>query len=241
MAELLVIPGLALALWQILVMALDVPQWQLPGPWEILTAMVEDFSSLRAHLLTTYGNVLMGFLLAVALGTGLALAIYFSSLVGLTLTPFINIMCVVPVITVVPLLMLWLGFGREAKLIAVVAQSFPVINLNALSAFSNVAGPRLELLRALRASRFQTAIHCLLPSSIPGIFTGVKLAAVLALIAEVTGEISGGDAGLGAQTIKYTQFLKMPQAFACVFYVAAFGAIFYQSLGLIERWLTRDH
>jgi NitT/TauT family transport system permease protein len=231
---------LAMALWHVLVIGLEVPEWQLPKPITIIRSMTEDFWTIMPHLLITYGNVLRGWLIAVIMGMTMAIIIYFNTSVGIALTPFINLMCIIPLITVVPLLMLWLGFGSEAKLIAVVLQSFPIVNLNTLSAFANVAPLRLELMQSMKATKYQQMRCCILPDSLPGIFTGVKLAAVLALIAEVTSEITGGDTGLGAKIIQYTQYMKMPQAFACVFYIALFGMIFYQSLSFIERMLAKN-
>ncbi|MDR3165896.1 MAG: ABC transporter permease subunit [Synergistaceae bacterium] len=235
------LPVIALALWHVSVTWFDVPEWQIPSPPAIIKAMGADFRAILPHLITTYGNVLVGFTMAAAIGIALAIAIYFNASVGIAVTPFINLMCIMPLITLVPLLMLWLGFGSKAKLVAVVIQSFPIINLNALSAFAGVNPLRLELMESMKATKYQKMRCCILPDSLPGIFTGVKLAAVLALTAEVTSEITGGNAGLGARIIQYTQYMKMPQAFACVFYIAAFGLIFYQSLSFIERKLTKNY
>jgi NitT/TauT family transport system permease protein len=226
-------------IWRLLVIGLEVPEWQLPDPLAILKAMSGDFDTIAPHLLVTYGNVLAGFAIAVALGLSLAVVINFNASIGITLTPFINLLCIIPLITVVPLLMLWVGFGSEAKLIAVVLQSFPIVNLNALAAFASVTPLRLELMQSMKASKFQQMRYCIFPDSLPGIFTGVKLAAVLALIAEITSEITGGNNGLGAQIIQYTQYMKMPQAFACVFYTALFGIALYQLLSLVEGKLVK--
>jgi NitT/TauT family transport system permease protein len=231
--------GAALSIWHVLVTKFDVPEWQLPNPAAIFGAMVNDFDAIVPHLLSTYLNVFLGFTVAVTLGLSLAVVIYFNVSVGITITPLVNLMCIVPLITIVPLLMLWLGFGNEAKLVAIVLQSFPIVNLNTLSAFSNVAPLHLELMQSMKAGKHQTMRFCVFPEALPGIFTGVKLAAILALIAQVTSEIVGGNTGLGAQIIQYTQYMKMPQAFACVFYTAAFGVLFHQSLSLLERKLVK--
>jgi NitT/TauT family transport system permease protein len=231
--------GAAMSAWHVLVIKFDIPEWQLPDPPVIFRAMVNDLATIAPHLISTYSNVLLGFAIAVALGLSLAIVIYFNTSVGMTITPLINLMCIIPLITIVPLLMLWLGFGNKAKLIAIVLQSFPIVNLNSLSAFSNVTPLHLELMQTMKAKKYQTMRFCVFPEALPGIFTGVKLAAILALIAQVTSEIAGGNAGLGAQIIQYTQYMKMPQAFACVFYTAAFGTLFYQSLSFIERKLLK--
>jgi NitT/TauT family transport system permease protein len=234
-----VLIALVMAVWHMFVVVMEIPEWQLPAPLNIFKAMVGDFEAFKPHLIVTYGNVLLGFAIAVTLGLTLAIVINFNVSIGIALTPFINLLCIIPLITIVPLLMLWVGFGSKAKLIAIVLQSFPIINLNALTAFANVDPLRAELMLSMKASRFQQLRCCILPDALPGIFTGVKLAAVLALIAEIASEITGGNNGLGAQIIQYAQYMKTPQAFACVFYTAIFGAVFYQLLSLLEQKLVK--
>jgi NitT/TauT family transport system permease protein len=229
-----------LIIWQVLVSIFHIPAWQMPGPLLILRSMKAELRVIGPQLFITYRNIIIGFLIAVVLGLSLAITINFYHSIGIALTPFINLLCIMPLITVVPLLMLWVGFGNEAKLIAIVLQSSPIINLNTSASFANVGVLRLELMESMRAGRFQTLKYCLIPAAIPGIFTGIKLAAVFSMMAEITSEIAGGDQGLGAQIIKYASYMKMPEAFACIFFVALFGVLFYQVISMVEQKLVKS-
>lgn len=233
-----VIIVIILVSWQIIVTTLKIPSWELPGPLDITKAVITEFNVIYPQIIITYSNVAAGFLLAVVIGLSLAVFINFFRSLGAVLTPFINLLCIVPVITIVPLLMLWVGFDNRAKLIAIVMQSFPIINLNTSTAFANADPLKLELMYSMRASYFKILRYCLIPASLPGMFTGIKLASVFSMIAEITSEITGGDEGLGAQIIKYSSYMKIPQTFACIFFVAVFGSIFYQLICFMERRLT---
>jgi NitT/TauT family transport system permease protein len=232
--------SVVLVLWQIIVSSLKIPLWELPGPAAIFLAIIGEFNIIYPQIITTYSNVTVGFSISVAMGLSLAILINFYRSIGVALTPFINLLCIIPVITIVPLLMLWVGFDNKAKLIAIVMQSFPIINLNTSTAFANIDPIKLELMYSMRASNLQVLRYCLLPASIGGMFTGIKLASVFAMLAEITSEIAGGDEGLGAQIIKYSSYMKIPETFACIFFVAIFGSIFYELICVIEWSLTRN-
>lgn len=223
-----------LAIWQIIVVVKKIPAWQMPLPTEIVKAMFLNFDELLPNILYTYTNIMIGFLLAIAVGLILGIFISSNKMAGVVLTPYINLLCMIPLITIVPLLMLWMGFGRNVKIITIVIQAFPIMNLNCCVAFANVDPVRLELMDSLKASKIKKFIHCILPSSVSGVFTGVKLASILSVIACISAEMTGGSDGLGACINNYVAFMKMPQAFACIFYIMIIGLILYGIAGAIE-------
>jgi NitT/TauT family transport system permease protein len=229
-----------LILWQSIVVAFRIPSWKFPGPLVISKAIITEFDIIRPQIIITYSNVIVGLLFSVVLGVSLASVINFYRSVGIVLAPFINLLCIIPVITIVPLLMLWVGFDNKVKLIVIIMQSFPIINLNTATAFANIDPVKPELMRSMQASKFKVLRFCLLPASITGIFTGIKIASIFAMLAEITSEITGGDEGLGSQIIKYSSYMKIPETFACIFFVAIFGSIFYQLICIIERKITRN-
>lgn len=209
----------------------------MPLPSEIIKAMFSSFAELAPNILYTYTNIIIGFLLAIFIGLILGILISSNKMAGIILTPYINLLCMIPLITIVPLLMLWMGFGRNVKLIAIVIQAFPIMNLNCCVAFSNVDPVRLELMDSLKATKIQKIFCCILPSSVAGVFTGIKLASILSVIACIGAEMTGGSDGLGACINNYVAYMKMPQAFACIFYIMIIGLILYGIIGAIESKL----
>lgn len=226
-----------LAIWQLIVIVKQIPAWQMPLPTEIIKAMFLNFGELLPNILYTYINIVLGFILAIIVGLVLGILISSNKMTGIILTPYINLLCMIPLITIVPLLMLWMGFGGNVKLITIVIQAFPIMNLNCCVAFANVDPVRLELMDSLKASKVKKFLNCILPSSVPGVFTGIKLASILSVIACISAEMTGGSDGLGACINNYVAYMKMPQAFACIFYIMIIGLILYGIVGAIESKL----
>ena len=225
---------LLLAVWQAAVVILNIPAWLLPKPTRIFLAMFRNFKEFLPHIIRSYSTIILGFLWATA--TGITLAAFLSNfkLLGVALTPYIIFLCTTPVITLVPLLLLFFGFGQWVMVFAVMLQAFPILNMNAGTGFDNVPILQLELMRSLRASRLQTFFHCTFPASLPSVFTGMKLSSIFSTTACISSEFSGGNKGLGANIIIYTQFMATDKAFACIFYVAAIGLFLYTAINVLE-------
>lgn len=231
---------LALVIWQVVIIVNNIPEWQMPRPTEIFKTMFGSFQDIKGSLFYTYSNIFIGFVIAVILGVFLAAIINSNKLAGITLTPYINLLCTIPLITIVPLLMLWMGLGRNVKILTVVIQSFPIMNLNACVAFANTDPMRLELMSSLKASKVKKFFYCILPDSVSGVFTGVKLAAILSILAEVSAEMTGGNKGLGAFINNSVAYMKMSEAFASIFYIAIFGFVLYYIITFIENKLMKN-
>lgn len=172
---------------------------------------------------------------------GLALAVLLTSfpLLSMAVTPIMVVLCCVPMVTLVPLLLVIIGTGSVPKIITIVIQCFALVNMNACVGFASVDPTRMELMQSLKASRSQQFLYCILPDALPHIFTGVKLASVLAMISGVSAEMSGGSGGLGNQISYLVSYSRTPEAFSCILYVAVLGLALYFAISLLERRLTR--
>ena len=240
----LVIPGVVLlsaliGYWQFYCVQNDIPTWIIAKPSDIFTALTTGFNDTLPFLINTCGNILFGFVLAVAIGLALAILLSNSTLLAMAVTPLMVILCCVPMVTLVPLLLVIIGTGNAPKIITIVIQCFALVTMNASVGFANVDPARLELMKSLKATRYQTFRYCMLPSALPSIFTGVKLASVLAMISGVSAEMSGGSGGLGNQISYLVSYSKMPEAFGSILYVAVFGLVLYLCISLLEKKLTK--
>jgi NitT/TauT family transport system permease protein len=228
-----------LGIWQMVVVLKNIPTWQIPKPSSIFTVMVKDFNEFLPHIIRSYMTILFGFLFAALVGISLAALLSNFKLLGVALTPYINMLCTTPVITLVPLMLLFFGFGLWVIVFAVMLQAFPILNMNACTGFNNVEVIRLELMSSLRATRTQTFFYCTLPAALPNVFTGMKLSGIFATTACISSEFSGGSRGLGAQIIAYTQFMRMDKAFACIFFVAFISLSLYVAISLLEAKIIK--
>jgi NitT/TauT family transport system permease protein len=226
---------LLFGVWEGIVRILGIPKWLLPMPSAIFTTMIVNFGDFLPHILMTVGTVLLGFVIAVPIGLLLASIITSSKIVSGALSPYITFLVTTPLITLVPLLMLIMGYGMNVRVVTVIIQSFAVVNMNACTGFLNVPVMRTELMQSLGASRLQTYFKMMLPSAAADIFTGIRLSAIFATTACISAEYVGGNTGLGSQIIKYSQFLKTTESFACIFYVAIIGLIMYGIISLVQK------
>ncbi len=225
--------------WEIIVKEMQIPKWLLPAPSEIFKLMIINAPKYWPHIYTSFLTILSGFLIAVPIGIIIAALVTNFSIVNAALSPYVIFLVTTPLITLVPLLMLWIGFGVETRILTVVIQSFAIINMNSCTGFVNVPVIRKELMQTMGASRLQMFIHVIFPTALPDVFTGFRLATIFATTACISAEYVGGNKGLGSQIIKYSQFLKTADSFACIFYVAVIGIILYSLVGLIQNKIIR--
>ena len=226
---------LIFSLWEIACTVNEVPTWFLPKPTEIFRSMVVDFPEFWPHILVTFEVVLMGFLIAIPVGLLLASLVTSFPLVNAALRPYITFLVTTPLISLIPLLMLMMGFGLNMRITTVVIQSFAVINMNACTGFNNVPTIRRELMQSMGADPIKTYLKMTLPSAASDIFTGVRLAAIFATTTCISVEYNAGNTGLGSQIIKYSQYLKTTQSFACIFYVTIIGLIMYGLISFAQK------
>ena len=231
--------SILLLLWQWAVAEWAIPRWILPTPLAIFRVMWEQLHVFWPHIRVSLLTILLGFGIAVPLGIALAALLTSFKWLDRALSPYLILLVTTPLITLLPLLMYWLGYGMGVRVIAVVVQSFPIVNMNACTGFDNVARLRLELMESMQAGRLETFRRVILPSSVVEVFTGIRLAAIFATTACISAEYVGGNNGLGSQIIKYSQFIKTEHAFACIFFVASIGVFLYGSVVLLERCLMR--
>jgi len=223
------------ALWEFLARATGTPKWILPKPSDIIRSMIVNFSDFWPHILVTLQTALFGFIIAVPIGIAIATAISSSKFVSNALAPYITVLVVTPLLALVPLLMLIFGYGMRMRIIAVVIQTFGIVNMNSCTGFLNVPVMRRELMQSIGASRTQTFFKMMVPSAATDIFSGVRLAGIFCTTACISTEYVGGNMGLGSQIIKYSQFLKTTESFACIFFVAIVGIIMFSLISFIQK------
>ena len=226
---------LIFALWQWIVTANNVPKWLLPAPLEIFRSMIQDFSEFWPHIKVTFETVLLGFLLSIPIGLLVALLVTNSALINAALSPYVIILVTTPLVTLMPIMMLFMGYGFKVRLVAVVIQTFAIVNMNTCTGILNVPVIRHELMQSLGASKLQSLRHAVLPTAAPDIFTGIRLSAIFATTTCISAEYLGGNEGLGSQIIKYSQYIKTTQSFACIFYVTIIGLIMYGLVSFLQR------
>jgi len=234
------LPALALLLllgiWQLYVEITGVSSLVLPSPHDVLRALVNDRGTLLRNLSRTALEIVCGILVAVAFGFAAAVLIHYSTLARRALYPLLVASQAVPVVILAPVLVLWLNFGLRPVLILIALVCFFPIVVTTLAGFETVDPELLKLMVTFDASRWQRFRRVELPSAMPGLLTGIKLAAVFSVIGAVFGEQdSGSGSGLGYLLNATLNNLEPAEAFATVCVLSAFAILLFVLLTVAER------
>jgi NitT/TauT family transport system permease protein len=230
------------AAWELVVRLNNIPPYVLPAPSAVLSTLIGDWDVLSQSLLTTLLTTLEGFIAATIGGILLALIFNLSRWLEYSLFPYAVILQVTPVIAIAPLLLIYLPQQTAVVVCAWIVGFFPVLSNTTLGLNSvdrNLAG----LFRLYRASRWQTLLFLKLPTALPYILGGLRIAGGLSLIGAVVAEIAAGTAGAGsglAYRIAESGYrLNIPRMFAALLLLSLAGIVIYALLALISHLALR--
>jgi len=233
--------GAAVLAWEAGVRAFHIPNWLLPAPSAVLIALATTPDLLAGHTLVTLAEVALGFVLALVTGVALALLIAWSPALERSLYPFLIVSQTIPMSAIAPILLIWLGYGIEPKVLVVaLACFFPIVV--SMADGLRAADPELvNLMRTLGASRATIFRTVRIPGSLPHLFSGVKIAITISLYGAVIAELTGGSAGLGYLIRRSISQFLTERVFAAVVILGALGILFFALATLAERWLLPWH
>jgi NitT/TauT family transport system permease protein len=230
----LLILFLILAAWELAVRLLDVPPWLLPAPSKIAVRFGRT-QDLAYHTGLTLLEAGLGFAISAVLGVVLSAGIANSRFLERGILPYVIVSNAVPIIAIVPLLNIWLGFGITTKIvIAAIITFFPIVTNTTRGLKS--ADPRiLDLMHSINATPAEVFFKVQLPSALPFVFAGFRIAASLSLVGAVVGEFYGADRGLGYLVITAATQLRTDLLFVAIIVLASIGIFAFWLFGLMER------
>lgn len=236
--------ALGLVAWEFMVRLNDIPPYVLPGPGLILRTLAADWGVLSESLVVTLVTTLEGFACAAVGGIALALLFNQSRLLEYSLFPYAVVLQVTPVIAIAPLLLIYLPQHVAVVTCAWIVAFFPVLS-NTTLGLNSVDRNLIGLFELYGASRAQTLYRLKLPSALPHILGGLRIAGGLSLIGAVVAEIAAGSAGAGsglAYRIAEAGYrLNIPRMFAALLLLSLAGIVIYGALSLasylvLRRW-----
>ncbi len=207
----------------------------LPAPHAIASALYDDRSLLWSNFLVTAQEIVLGILVAAAAALVLATVMHFFTTVRRAAYPLLLASQTIPIPMLAPVLVLWLGFGILPKLVVIGLVSFFSIVITTLAGFAAVDPDLIKLMRTFDASRRRVFLSVELPSALPGVFTGTKIAVIVAVIGAVFAEQAGANSGLGYIFEQSLPQLLTARAFAAVAVLSAFAILLFALLTLAER------
>jgi putative hydroxymethylpyrimidine transport system permease protein len=221
--------------WELFVDLGAVNALLLPAPHAIAAALYVDRGLLFSNFLVTAREVLLGILAATAAALVIATTMQFSHTIRGAVYPLLIASQTIPIPMVAPILVLAFGFGIIPKLLVIALVSFFSIVITTLAGFASVDPDLIKLMRTFGASRRRTFLSVELPTALPGVFTGAKIAVIFAVIGAVFAEQAGASSGLGYIFEQSIPQLLMARAFAAVVILSAFAMALFAVLSFAER------
>ncbi|MDE2792002.1 MAG: ABC transporter permease [Paracoccaceae bacterium] len=212
----------ALAVWQGVVSATGLPRFILPGPGLVGETVWESRALLAEHGLITVTEVLAGLLLGIVVGCISAVFLAASPLARTLVGPILVFSQAIPVFALAPILTLWFGYGLGSKIaMALLIIYFPITS-SFFDALMRTNRDWLDLARVMGAHPARVMWHIRIPAALPGLASGLRLAAVYAPIGAIIGEWVGASKGLGYLMLLANGRAKADLMFAALIVLAAF-------------------
>jgi NitT/TauT family transport system permease protein len=227
-----------LLLWELLVLALDMPPTILPSPTRVFQAIVQYWSPIWKNSLQTLYTTTVGFAIAVVAGLAIGLFIGWSKTIYAGLYPLMIGFNAIPKVALVPILVIWFGIGTvPAVLTAFLISFFPIV-VNVATGLATIEPETEDVLRALGARKMDIMLKVGIPRSMPYFFGSLKIAITLAFVGSVVSETVASNYGLGNMMSSAQSQFNVPLVFAGLLMLAVEGIVMYALMALLERRMT---
>lgn len=220
--------------WEVALPMLGVAEYILPTPTAIVEAFLANRATILDALAVTLTEFLIGFLATVVTGYLLALAMAYSRTLEATFYPYVVIIRSIPVVTLLPIFIIWFGFGFNSIVtISFLISVFPMV-VNSLSGFKSTDDQLIEMLESFSANRREIYWNVYRYASLPSVFAGLKICTILAFTGAIVGEFLVGQAGIGYLILAYNSTLATPSMFAGILTVSVTELLIFGSIHKLE-------
>lgn len=227
----------AIATWWFVTWFFEIRTYYLPTPAEVVESLVFNAEHLLAASWVTIYETSIGFAIGASAGLFIATALTISPILERAMLPLVIALNAIPKVALVPLLLLWLGYGHEPNVVMAALICFFPIMIAAMSGLTSTPTELGELARSLSASGWQRFVKVRVPWALPQVFVGLKLGITLALIGTVVAELRPSSEGLGAVITHARQNAATPRAFAVILLLMVISITMFYTVVLSERLL----
>ena len=231
-------------LWKLSTVVTNVSPFVLPPPEAVadrLATLIRQPDVWLVHARVTFIETVTGFLIALLTGVIAGAILGRVFWLELAVRPLVVALQVIPKVALVPLFVIFFGFGLTAKIVIAAILAFFPIMLNVMLGVRSVDAGHREVMRSLDASRWQTFASLDFHSTLPYVFAGMEVGIVFALIGAIVGEYLGGNEGLGYMVVVSLNALDAPQLFAVIILLAALGSLLFFAVNGLKRWMIPWH
>lgn len=216
-----------LALWELIILTFDIPNYILPDPRSVILVLFERYEILLTHSLVTIIEICLGLVLGISLGLLFALLLLINRRIERWFLPIIIISQAIPFFAIAPILMLWLGYGMGSKVVMTAIIIFFPITTCCFDGLRSTPKGYLDLCKTLNLTLWQTILRVRFPAALPSIGSGIRVSVVIAPIGAVIGEWVGASEGLGYFMLQSNARMMIPDLFAALFILCLFSVFLY--------------
>jgi putative hydroxymethylpyrimidine transport system permease protein len=233
----LIFSGLLL-FWQLLVSLFNLPPYILPTPYEVIYTWCTHIKLIANESIITITETLLGLCLGILLGSIFALCMAFFRHLSLWMLPILIISQALPTFAIAPLLVIWFGYGIASKIMTTVLMIFFPITSAFYDGLRRTNQGWLDLAKTMNAKKSRIFWFIRIPSALPSLASGIRLATVAAPIGAVIGEWVGASQGLGFLMLNANARLQIDLMFAALFTLIIFSLLLYSIMNFLLRLLV---
>jgi NitT/TauT family transport system permease protein len=223
--------------WEWLVRAWTIPEFLVPAPSTVAGALARGVRSglYVANFWVTLFEALLGFVIAAVAGTVLGAVIAQFRVMEQTFYPYLVALQTLPKIAIAPLIIVWFGFGISSKVIVAATVAFFPVLVNVIVGLKTIDPAKLDLMRSLRASRWQTFRLVTFPNALPFVFAGLDIAIVFSVLGAIVGEFVGAQKGLGNLILQFNVSLDIAGVFAVLILLSVMGVALHLIMQAVQK------
>lgn len=222
-------------LWELICLALGISDLVLPRPSQIVSTLIEYWPAIAPHAYQTLYTTMIGFFFGVLIGLSLGVLIGSSKLAFDTAYPLLVGISSIPKVALVPIFVLWFGAGTvPAILTAMIICVFPIV-VNVATGIATVEPELEDVMRSMKATKFDILWNVGLPRSMPYFFASLKVAVTLSFVGSVIAETVASNKGVGNLMMIASSSFNVPLVFAGLLILSALGVGLYVIFSLLER------
>lgn len=224
-----------LLIWYLVTETGLVSAFMLPSPVSVVTAFIGSFSELMMHASISLTEAFIGLGISIVLAFSIALLMDRFEILYKMVNPILVVTQTIPPVALAPLLIVWLGYGMEPKIVLVVLVCFFPVTVALLSGFKASDADAINLMRAMGAKKMQIYRYIKLPNALPGFFAGLRISVAYSIVGTVIAEWIGGYGGLGVYIIRLWKSFSYDKMFAAIILIIIASLILMKCVDLVER------
>jgi len=225
---------LVIVVWYVAVEVTGVRSFILPSPVATVRTLFAPNYDWVGNTMVTTAEIFGGYALGVTMGVGLALIFAWVRILNNVLMPLVVSLNMIPKVALGPLFIVWFSYGIGSNILISFSICFFPVLLTTARGLREIEPELIDLVRSLRATRWQIFTKIQLPGSLPYIFSGMKVGAILAVAGAIVGEFIASARGLGYLMIQVQSTLDTPAMFMSVLLISLIGVLLYLVINLLE-------